>query len=49
MKDGQLDEIDRQILRTLGRDGRISNQKLADTGNLSPTRPRRKISPPVAP
>ena len=37
MKDGQLDEIDRQILRTLARDGRISNQKLADTVNLSPT------------
>jgi Lrp/AsnC family leucine-responsive transcriptional regulator len=37
MKDGQLDDIDRHILRTLGRDGRISNQKLADTVNLSPT------------
>jgi len=37
MKDGQLDEIDRQILRTLSRDGRISNQKLAETVHLSPT------------
>jgi Lrp/AsnC family leucine-responsive transcriptional regulator len=37
MKDGQLDEIDRKILRTLSRDGRISNQKLADMVNLSPT------------
>ena len=37
MKDGVLDEIDRKILRTLSRDGRISNQKLADTVNLSPT------------
>ncbi|MEW6371635.1 MAG: Lrp/AsnC family transcriptional regulator [Pseudomonadota bacterium] len=37
MKDGVLDEIDRKILRTLSRDGRISNQKLAETVNLSPT------------
>jgi Lrp/AsnC family leucine-responsive transcriptional regulator len=37
MKDGQLDEIDRNILRTLSRYGRISNQKLAETVNLSPT------------
>ena len=37
MKDGTLDEIDRRILRTLSRDGRISNQKLAETVNLSPT------------
>ncbi|MDB5747097.1 MAG: AsnC family transcriptional regulator [Massilia sp.] len=37
MKDGVLDEIDRKILRTLSQDGRISNQKLADTVNLSPT------------
>ena len=37
MKDGVLDEIDRKILRTLSGDGRISNQKLADTVNLSPT------------
>ncbi|MGJ9416202.1 Lrp/AsnC family transcriptional regulator [Massilia sp. CMS3.1] len=37
MKDGILDEIDRKILRTLSRDGRISNQKLAETVNLSPT------------
>lgn len=37
MKDGQLDETDRQILRTLSRDGRISNQKLAETVHLSPT------------
>jgi Lrp/AsnC family leucine-responsive transcriptional regulator len=37
MKDGQLDDIDRHILRTLGGDGRISNQKLAETVNLSPT------------
>jgi Lrp/AsnC family leucine-responsive transcriptional regulator len=37
MKASQLDEIDRKILRTLSRDGRISNQKLAETVNLSPT------------
>jgi Lrp/AsnC family transcriptional regulator, leucine-responsive regulatory protein len=37
MKENQLDEIDRKILRTLSRDGRISNQKLADTVNLSAT------------
>lgn len=37
MKDGQLDDIDREILRTLSRDGRISNQKLADTVHLSAT------------
>ena len=37
MKEGQLDEIDRKILQTLSRDGRISNQKLAETVNLSPT------------
>jgi Lrp/AsnC family leucine-responsive transcriptional regulator len=37
MKDGQLDDIDRHILRTLTRDGRISNQKLADTVKLSAT------------
>jgi Lrp/AsnC family leucine-responsive transcriptional regulator len=37
MKEGILDEIDRKILRTLSRDGRISNQKLAETVNLSPT------------
>ena len=37
MRDGQLDETDRQILRTLSRDGRISNQKLAETVHLSPT------------
>lgn len=37
MKDGHLDDIDRKILRTLSQDGRISNQKLAETINLSPT------------
>jgi Lrp/AsnC family transcriptional regulator, leucine-responsive regulatory protein len=37
MKESQLDEIDRKILRTLSRDGRISNQKLAEIVNLSPT------------
>ena len=37
MKDGVLDEIDRKILRTLSKDGRISNQKLAETVSLSPT------------
>lgn len=37
MKDGVLDEIDRKILRTLSQEGRISNQKLAETVNLSPT------------
>jgi Lrp/AsnC family leucine-responsive transcriptional regulator len=37
MKDGQLDDIDRKILRILSQDGRISNQKLAESVNLSPT------------
>lgn len=37
MKDGQLDDTDREILRTLSRDGRISNQKLADSVHLSAT------------
>ena len=35
-KDG-LDEIDRKILRILRSDGRITNQKLADSVHLSPT------------
>jgi Lrp/AsnC family leucine-responsive transcriptional regulator len=37
MKENQLDEIDRKILRALSHDGRISNQKLAELVNLSPT------------
>lgn len=37
MKEAQLDEIDRRILRELCHDGRISNQKLAERVNLSPT------------
>lgn len=37
MKDGQLDDIDRRILRALADDGRISNQKLAERVNLSAT------------
>lgn len=37
MKEEHLDEIDRKILRTLCHDGRISNQKLAETVSLSPT------------
>lgn len=37
MKENELDEIDRKILRTLSRDARISNQKLAETVHLSPT------------
>jgi Lrp/AsnC family leucine-responsive transcriptional regulator len=37
VKENHLDEIDRKILRTLSGDGRISNQKLAETVNLSPT------------
>ena len=37
MKDGQLDEIDRKILRALASDGRLSNQKLAEQVNLSTT------------
>ncbi len=32
-----MDEIDRRILRELCHDGRISNQKLAERVNLSPT------------
>jgi Lrp/AsnC family transcriptional regulator, leucine-responsive regulatory protein len=34
---GDLDEIDRRILRELQRDGRISNQTLSERVNLSPT------------
>lgn len=37
MRDGQLDEIDRRILRVLAKDGRVSNQKLAEQVNLSTT------------
>jgi Lrp/AsnC family leucine-responsive transcriptional regulator len=37
MREDRLDEIDRKILRTLCRDGRIANQKLANEVNLSPT------------
>lgn len=37
MKDGMLDETDRNILRVLARDGRVSNQKLAEQVNLSAT------------
>jgi Lrp/AsnC family leucine-responsive transcriptional regulator len=37
MKGHKLDEIDRKILRILRTDGRISNQKLADSVHLSPT------------
>ena len=37
MREDRLDEIDRKILRTLCRDGRITNQKLANEVNLSPT------------
>ena len=33
----KLDRIDRKILRLLQQDGRISNVKLAETINLSPT------------
>lgn len=35
--DARLDEYDRKILRELRRDGRISNQKLAERIGLSPT------------
>jgi len=37
MKGHKLDEIDRKILRILRLEGRISNQKLADSVRLSPT------------
>ena len=37
MKDASLDDTDRKILRILCSDGRISNQKLAEQVNLSPT------------
>jgi Lrp/AsnC family leucine-responsive transcriptional regulator len=37
MKDNQPDDIDRKILRILTSDARISNQKLAEQVNLSPT------------
>jgi Lrp/AsnC family leucine-responsive transcriptional regulator len=38
MKESQVDEIDRKVLRTLSRDGHTKNQKLAEMVNLSPTR-----------
>jgi len=37
MKDGQIDETDRKILRILAQDGRVSNQRLAEQVNLSAT------------
>lgn len=37
MKEDRLDAIDRRILRTLMSNARISNQKLAESVNLSPT------------
>lgn len=37
MKEGMLDDTDRNILRVLARDGRVSNQKLAEQVNLSAT------------
>lgn len=37
MREEGLDDTDRKILRALCRDGRISNQKLAEHVNLSPT------------
>ena len=37
MKEGQLDDTDRRILRVLAHDCRISNQKLADQVSLSAT------------
>lgn len=37
MKEGLLDETDRKLLRELTRDGRMSNQKLAERVHLSPT------------
>lgn len=37
LKGHKLDEIDRKILRILRVEGRISNQKLADSVHLSPT------------
>ena len=33
----QIDRIDRQMLRHLQQDGRISNQELADRVGLSPS------------
>lgn len=38
-----MDEKDRQIIRTLQRDGRISNQDLAATVNLSPSPCLRRV------
>ena len=37
MRENRLDEIDRRILRALSNDARISNQKLSESVNLSPT------------
>ena len=37
MKEGQLDDTDRRILRVLAHDCRISNQKLAEQVSLSAT------------
>lgn len=36
-EESRLDEIDRRILRVLSNDARISNQKLSECVNLSPT------------
>src|ERR1700734_1508138 len=39
---GDLDEIDRQIVRELAQDARLANNALAERGGIAPsTRPRR--------
>ncbi len=40
---GDLDEIDRKILRTLQRDGRIANNDLAEAVGLSPSPCLRRV------
>ena len=39
----ELDKIDRQILETLQKHGRMSNQELAETVNLSPSPCLRRV------
>ena len=43
MHDMDLDRTDRQILMELQRDGRLSNQELADRVSLSPSPCLRRV------
>jgi DNA-binding Lrp family transcriptional regulator len=44
MFDGQVDRIDRQILRELQRDGRLSNAELAERVGLTPSPCLRRVN-----